>query len=328
MAWPTTFANLTNATGVQLDNNFNAVGDLTTIQCVIAGTNALTLTLIPNTPPISILGSYGRFAGVIAATNTGAVTAQVAGAGGFYNCYKDTSSGPVALVPGDLVINNYTVFVFDAALNGAAGGFHVSTPLVAGAGTVTSVATNNGLTGGTITTSGTIGLATVTNLSILANVSGGTAIPSANTLTNILDQIIGTSRGGMIVRGASTWGALAKQNQFQQLYVTSSGDIAWGISKALGLAATGTNQGSALALTAAYNEVTTTPASTGVIFTPTTVSNSGGEFKIFNRGANTLNVYPPSGAAIDNNSVNAAVTLAANVTGTYTMVSDTQIYSG
>ena len=44
-------------------------------------------------------------------------------------------------------------------------------------GTVTSIATNNGVTGGTITTSGTIGLASITANTALANVTGSSAVP-------------------------------------------------------------------------------------------------------------------------------------------------------
>lgn len=49
----------------------------------------------------------------------------------------------------------------------------------AGSGTVTSVATNNGITGGTITTTGTIGLAAIAATSVLANLTGGSAAPSS-----------------------------------------------------------------------------------------------------------------------------------------------------
>ena len=46
-------------------------------------------------------------------------------------------------------------------------------------GTVTSVATNNGLTGGTITTTGTVGLAAISNNGALCNNSGGSAVPTS-----------------------------------------------------------------------------------------------------------------------------------------------------
>lgn len=77
-----------------------------------------------------------------------------------------------------------------------------------GSGTVTSIATNNGLTGGTITSTGTIGLATIADARVLANISGGSAVPSANTVTGIIDTI-GATQGQVLYRGASAWSALA-----------------------------------------------------------------------------------------------------------------------
>ncbi len=46
-------------------------------------------------------------------------------------------------------------------------------------GTVTSIATNNGITGGTITSTGTIGLAAIAANSVLANLTAGSAAPSS-----------------------------------------------------------------------------------------------------------------------------------------------------
>jgi hypothetical protein len=54
-------------------------------------------------------------------------------------------------------------------------------------GTVTSIATNNGITGGTITTTGTIGLATIAANSVLANTTGSSAVPIANTLGTVTE---------------------------------------------------------------------------------------------------------------------------------------------
>lgn len=44
---------------------------------------------------------------------------------------------------------------------------------------------------------------------ILANISGSTAGASATELTALLDAIIGTARGSLLVRGETAWGALA-----------------------------------------------------------------------------------------------------------------------
>ena len=48
---------------------------------------------------------------------------------------------------------------------------------ISGAGTVTSISTNNGITGGTITTSGTIGLANIGGGQVLANATSSTGSP-------------------------------------------------------------------------------------------------------------------------------------------------------
>jgi hypothetical protein len=73
-----------------------------------------------------------------------------------------------------------------------------------------SVTAGTGLTGGgTIAATRTISLAPVADKSILANVSGSSAAPSAQSLSAILDAAIGTTRGMIAVRGASSWQALA-----------------------------------------------------------------------------------------------------------------------
>lgn len=93
---------------------------------------------------------------------------------------------------------------------------------VTGTGTVTSIATNNGVTGGTITTSGTIGLAPISTGNVLANVSGISAAPSATTPTQVLD-VIGTTQGSLLYRGASVWTALTPGTNGQFLKTTGAG---------------------------------------------------------------------------------------------------------
>jgi hypothetical protein len=93
---------------------------------------------------------------------------------------------------------------------------------VGGTGTVTSIATNNGITGGTITSSGTIGLATISTGNVLANVSGISAAPSATTPTQVLD-VIGSTQGSVLYRGASAWTALTPGTGGQFLQTTGAG---------------------------------------------------------------------------------------------------------
>jgi hypothetical protein len=52
-------------------------------------------------------------------------------------------------------------------------------------------------------------LSQMTNLRIQSNISGSTANASGNTLTAILDAIMGSTRGAILTRGASNWSLLA-----------------------------------------------------------------------------------------------------------------------
>lgn len=93
-----------------------------------------------------------------------------------------------------------------------------------GNGTVTSIATNNGITGGTITTSGTIGLASIADHTLLANTSGGAAAPISTTLTTLIDNAIGSTQGDILYRNSTTWVVLAPGTSGQ--FLTTGGAAA------------------------------------------------------------------------------------------------------
>ena len=61
------------------------------------------------------------------------------------------------------------------------------------------------------------GSGTAADKTIRSNISGGVAVDADNTLTAILDSIIGTTRGNIVVRGASVWAALALGSNTQVL---------------------------------------------------------------------------------------------------------------
>lgn len=107
-------------------------------------------------------------------------------------------------------------------LTTAGAGANPSWTAVTGTGTVTSIATNAGLTGGTITTSGTIGLGPISTGNVLANVSGISAAPSATTPTQVLD-VIGSTQGDILYRGGSVWTALVPGTNGQFLKTTGAG---------------------------------------------------------------------------------------------------------
>lgn len=66
------------------------------------------------------------------------------------------------------------------------------------------------------------------NLRIVSNISGATAVPTGNTLTNILDAIISSARGTLIYRTNSGWTGLAPGTLGQVLQTGGpSADPSW-----------------------------------------------------------------------------------------------------
>jgi len=227
MAYAHTFGNLNQWVSGWLDDNFDAAGSLGTIPCTVSGTNTLVLTPYTTptigTPPFA-LQALIRVSAIAAGSNTGAVTAAVAGTAAL-PVYNDTAAGPVALTGGEIVADNAFVLTYDPALNTGSGGYHLGSASSLSSGTVTSVATGTGLTGGPISTVGTISLASVAQNRLLGNITAGSAAPIALTLTAVLDAIMSSTQGAVLNRGASTWSASTEQS--------------WTPALALGGAATG-----------------------------------------------------------------------------------------
>lgn len=88
MTLPVTFGPLTAASMGQLDQNFNAVGALTTIQCSSTGTNAIVLTPAANQPVVNAYGLPNplKFGFTAPNASTSSVTLEI-GAIGFLPVY-------------------------------------------------------------------------------------------------------------------------------------------------------------------------------------------------------------------------------------------------
>lgn len=139
----TAFANNTNPTGPQLDNNFKAMALEAVTPCTVSGTNALTLTQKTFTYTIAAYEQNVQLSGVAVASNAAATTARL-GALAFLKVYRDSPAGPVQCTGGEIVIGNAFTLMYDAALDSGAGGWHLfTTTAVSGAYLP--------LTGGTVT---------------------------------------------------------------------------------------------------------------------------------------------------------------------------------
>ncbi len=127
MALPFLFANVSTLSTPQLDANYNALGALTPVPCVVTGTNALTLTPAASTPTVAAFSNYMQFTGVATQTNTSTVSAVV-GALAALPVYKNTTGGPSALIGGEITASCGINLMYDSALNAGNGGFHLMNP--------------------------------------------------------------------------------------------------------------------------------------------------------------------------------------------------------
>ena len=94
------------------------------------------------------------------------------------------------------------------------------------------------------------------------------------------------------------------------------------VSSTTGISAAGTVQGNATALTTVCNGITTAAAGSGVRLR----AGSTGEWQtVYNGGANAVNVYPPSGANINQLAANVPHILATNTACQFSFFSSTLI---
>lgn len=84
------------------------------------------------------------------------------------------------------------------------------------------------------------------------------------------------------------------------------------------LTATGSTQGTALALPSDFNVFGTVAASTGAILPASGINvNITDQYFVVNHGANTLTVYPPTGGKIGTAATNAGFSVAAGKMATF-----------
>lgn len=129
----------------------------------------------------------------------------------------------IATTQGDILYRNGSIWTAlppgtsGQVLSSGGAAANPSWATVTGTGTVTSVATNNGITGGTITTAGTIGLATIATGNALAYTGAGSGVPVATTPSALLD-VIGSATGDILYRSSgSGWQVLAPGTNGQVL---------------------------------------------------------------------------------------------------------------
>ena len=218
MSLPTTFANNTSPTGLQLDNDLLAVAAMGITNCTAVGTNTITLTLQANQPAVGAYVNNTRFDFVAVATSSGSVTLQV-GSLSPLPVYKPGGSQAGS---GDIVNGSYYEIVFLQALNSGVGGFQIASALPASA--VTPVA------GGSVR-----GLAIINNV-VTPNTKVTIAATNAVLVTSAGSPLFVASVGVVIdltTTGANGMDTGARPTSgWVYLYIISNGSVTAGLATA------------------------------------------------------------------------------------------------
>lgn len=202
------YGNGTNGLSSVATSSANCSGSVSCSAFTVVGSVSPTITSSAITSAITALGPTGQ-------TQSGATQTIATSTTG--TDFTITASGNT---------QTFNLPTASASNRGALSSADWTTFNNKGSGTVTSIATNNGLTGGTITTSGTIGLAAITANSVLANATGGSAVPTALATSSLgiaLSDTTGTlavNRGGT---GATTLSGVLKGNGTSAFTVAVNG---------------------------------------------------------------------------------------------------------
>src|SRR5262249_42524947 len=128
-----------------------------------------------------------------------------------------------------LQIATHTISKLTVSASLSLSGFSLGTAALTGDVTTTTNSFSTTIAAAAVTNSKMANMAAQT---IKSNATGSPAAPSDNTLTALLDAIIGTGRGSIVVRGASSWTVLALGSSGQVLQSNGT-DLVYGGSGGL-----------------------------------------------------------------------------------------------
>lgn len=153
-------------------------------------------------------------------------------------------------------------------------------------GTVETIYTGVGLTGGPISSVGTIALAGISPYTLLANVTGNVTAPVPSSLSSLMDVSFSNIQGDVIYRGASGWSALAPGTNGQFLKTQGTGgNPIWAVPNGAGIVMPGLVNQLAWYSAAGDTVVGLTTINNGVLVTDTV-------------GAPTISATLPAGLTI------------------------------
>ena len=304
----TTFGNLRwdNTNGILILNNTNS-----SIQPANRGLNGVTgFTL-------SVEGGSND----PGSNNTSQTGGDLLLTGGYASSSVSSTSGTITGGNVDIRGGRSLATYTNAGVTRVGGYIRFSTaPSTAAAGTHTTIERFRILPNGAWSV-GPTGADTGTSGQVLTSNGSG----SAPTWQSAPAAAAGTLTGSTLASGV-TASSLTSVGTLSSLAVTGNVSVSTGYTQrsvGTGIAAAGTTQGTATALNREINVVSTVASGTGVILP----SSIGTTFIVMNTGANALNVYPASGAAIDSLATNAAFSLSVGAKIMFIQSSATQYHT-
>lgn len=219
--------------------------------------------------------------------------------------------------------SNATVVITDTGVNlagtlNATGNANVgnigTTTAIITTGNITTINSGllqNGNSNITITSNANIALTSKSNTTMIISDTGANVTGTANVSGNANVGNLGTS--GLIVASGNISGANVVATSYHIRSITT------------GITAAGSAQGTATGLTKEINVVSTVSSGANGVVLPTAVA--GMVLIVNNTSANTLNVYPATGGAVNSGSTNAAYSHTSGASIQYYATSSTQWYT-
>lgn len=235
-------------------------------------------------------------------------------------------------------VANYTLLPSGAALGdlyivlSAGGGYQQYDGAFSnGAGTWTNIGPIQGPTGysgysGVSGHSGVSGTSGISGFSGISGISGYSGLPGPSTIINATNDVH-TAPLYPVMVGAAGSNQTAKATTTKLSFNASTGALSTKYlleSVQTGITAAGTDQLTATALASTINVISTTALGTGVKM-PAAVA--GMKIYVINNGANSLAVYPNTGASINSGAANVAFNQVSGATLHYIAISSTQWYT-
>ena len=254
------------------------------------------------------------------AYGTGTVTSVTAGSG--LSGGTITTTGTISLPTTGVTAGTYgstssapTITVDSYGRITAASSSTITPATIGAAASSITITAGSGLSGGgDLTANRTIALASQAAFTILSNNSSASAVPTAVSLSAILDSNIGSTQGEMLFRGSGGWVGLSPGTSGQLLQTKGAGaDPAWTTISGVGTVTSVNGSGGTTGLTVTGGPITS--SGTLTLGGTLAIANGGTGQTTASAAFNALSPITTTGDLIIGNGTNSATRLAIGTSG-------------